>query len=229
MRHTLIRLRTQKPALFGNRPIPLREEDIRRDDTFTAILAQEVEPIPLVVAVVFVHHDFTRSSRIDLSFVVRPTCMSGAEGDRGNDCGTVWLGSSSPPPAHVPRLPALQATARAHRHEASGGPASLLGDGDMDVELETDKQKQRMAVDHNRVRTTKSRTLNARHTFGTTIAKVYINMDSHVDTRAEPTNNNINSLISRSSSSMCYDFFLPVVESYFTSTAWPHRSTPNRK
>ena len=42
MRHTLIRLRAQKPALFGNRPIPLREDDIRRDDTFTAILAQEV-------------------------------------------------------------------------------------------------------------------------------------------------------------------------------------------
>lgn len=42
MRHTLIRLRAQKPALFGNRPIPLREDDIRRDDTFAAILAQEV-------------------------------------------------------------------------------------------------------------------------------------------------------------------------------------------
>ncbi|CAM9149740.1 unnamed protein product, partial [Hapterophycus canaliculatus] len=41
LRHTLIRLRAQKPALFGNRPIPLREEDVRRDDTFTAILAQE--------------------------------------------------------------------------------------------------------------------------------------------------------------------------------------------
>ncbi|CAM9591141.1 unnamed protein product, partial [Pylaiella littoralis] len=41
LRHTLIRLRAQKPALFGNRPIPLREDDIRRDDTFAAILAQE--------------------------------------------------------------------------------------------------------------------------------------------------------------------------------------------
>lgn len=42
LRHTLIRLREQKPVLFGNRPIPLREVDIRRDDTFVAILAQEV-------------------------------------------------------------------------------------------------------------------------------------------------------------------------------------------
>ncbi|CAM9501087.1 unnamed protein product [Ectocarpus fasciculatus] len=41
LRHTLIRLRVQKPALFGNRPIPLREDDIRRDETLTAILAQE--------------------------------------------------------------------------------------------------------------------------------------------------------------------------------------------
>eukprot|EP00903_Cladosiphon_okamuranus_P014903 g13800.t1 len=41
LRHTLIRLRAQKPALFGNRPIPLREDDIRRDDTFMVILAQE--------------------------------------------------------------------------------------------------------------------------------------------------------------------------------------------
>lgn len=42
LRHTLIRLRKEKPNLFGNRPIPLREEDIRRDETFMAILAQEV-------------------------------------------------------------------------------------------------------------------------------------------------------------------------------------------
>ncbi|CAM9238774.1 unnamed protein product, partial [Ectocarpus sp. 12 AP-2014] len=41
LRHTLIRLRVQKPTLFGNRPIPLREDDIRRDETLTAILAQE--------------------------------------------------------------------------------------------------------------------------------------------------------------------------------------------
>lgn len=47
LRHTLIRLRAQKPALFGNRPIPLREEDIRRDDAFTAILAQEVNLRPV--------------------------------------------------------------------------------------------------------------------------------------------------------------------------------------
>lgn len=42
LRHTLIRLRAQKPGLFGSRPIPLRDDDIRRDETFSAILAQEV-------------------------------------------------------------------------------------------------------------------------------------------------------------------------------------------
>ena len=42
LRHALIRLRVQKPGIFGNRPIPFRDRDIRRDDSFMAILAQEV-------------------------------------------------------------------------------------------------------------------------------------------------------------------------------------------
>lgn len=46
LRHTLMRIRAQKPILFANRPIPFREEDIRNDETFMAILAQEVYEKP---------------------------------------------------------------------------------------------------------------------------------------------------------------------------------------
>lgn len=45
LRHTLIRLRAQKPALFANRPIPLSEVEIKKDEAFTAILAQEVRAL----------------------------------------------------------------------------------------------------------------------------------------------------------------------------------------
>jgi hypothetical protein len=42
LRHTLLRLREAKPAQFGNKPIPLTESEIRDDDEFEAMLAQEV-------------------------------------------------------------------------------------------------------------------------------------------------------------------------------------------
>lgn len=37
-----MRLRAQKPSLFGNHPIPSRDVDIRRNEALMVILAQEV-------------------------------------------------------------------------------------------------------------------------------------------------------------------------------------------
>lgn len=157
MRHTLIRLRAQKPILFGNRPIPLREDDIKRDDTFTAILAQEVVhtytvPIFLPAFVVL-----PRFSHLQKAFFVWCISEVGAGKAHALGCGTapLWRWTPPTPPAHAPCFAAFQATARAHRHEASGGHSALFADGDVDVELDTDKQKKRMAVDHGRVRTSK--------------------------------------------------------------------------